>query len=257
MTVAPEFEAYEREDGLLVVPREEFARDRFDYKAGQHVVFAGPTQKGKTRLAKDLLNHTASPELPAFVAVSKPADKASLEIMRDLGFRRIPDYPPTPKIKELMGDKPRGFVLWPDMRDPNTGMANAAASTHKLITHVYANGAKGKKCILVLDDTVIKAKILHLDNDMVMIATMSSAMGIGGWFFVQKPTDAGKISLWSFSQSEHIFIAKDPDKRNRQRYNEIGGFDTTMVERASLLLKPYQFLYLERTHGHICVVDSR
>lgn len=257
MTVAPELEAYEREDGLLVVPREQFARERLDYNAGQHVLFAGPTQRGKTRLAKDLLKYVASPDLPAYVAVSKPADKASLEMVRDLGFRRIPSYPPTPKIKELLGDKPSGFVLWPDMRDPETGMSNAAVATHALIHHTYANGARGKKCILVLDDTVIKAKILNLDRDMVMIATMSSAMGIGGWFFIQKPTDAGKISLWSFSQSEHIFITKDPDKRNRQRYNEIGGFDTAAVDRAIQTLKPYQFLYLERTHGYMCVVDAK
>ena len=90
-----------------------------------------------------------------------------------------------------------------------------------------------------------------------MVLTMSGAMGIGGWFFVQKPTDAGKTSLWSFSQSDHIFIAKDPEKRNRERYNEIGGFDTREVEQACMTLEPYQFLYLERTHGYMCIIDSK
>lgn len=258
MTMAlPESRSYQRADGLSVFPRDEFASERLDYKPGQHAVFAGPTQRGKTSLAKTLLRYTATTSLPAYVAVSKPADKASREMVHELGFRQITSYPPPPRIKELMGDKPSGYVLWPDMRNPDNGMVIAATETRKLIRAVYADGAKGKKCILVLDDTVIKAKVLGLDTDMVMISTMSGAMGVGGWFFVQKPTDAGKIALWSFSQSEHIFITKDPDKRNRMRYNEIGGFDTSEVNRISQSLEPYQFLYLERTHGYMCIVDAK
>jgi hypothetical protein len=253
----PESRSYQRDDGLSVFPRDEFASERLDYKPGQHVVFAGPTQRGKTELAKTILRYTATPALPAYVAVSKPADKASRDIINDLGFRRITSYPPPPKMRELMGEKPSGYVLWPDMRNPDNGMIIAATETRKLIRSVYADGAKGKQCILVLDDTVIKAKVLGLDTDMVMISTMSGAMGVGGWFFVQKPTDAGKIALWAFSQSEHIFITKDPDKRNRERYNEIGGFDTKQVNQVSQTLKPYQFLYLERTHGYMCIVDAK
>jgi hypothetical protein len=85
---------------------------------------------------------------------------------------------------------------------------------------------------------------------------MAGAMGISGWFFVQKPTDAGKTALWSFSQSDHIFIARDPDKRNRERYTEIGGFDSKEVDRVSQTLKTYQFLYLERKHRYMCIVDK-
>jgi len=91
---------------------------------------------------------------------------------------------------------------------------------------------------------------------MVMVLTMSGAMGIGGWFFVQKPTGAGNTALWSFSQSDHVFIARDPDKRNRERYTEIGGFDTKEVERICMTLERYQFLYLEREHRYMCIVDA-
>ena len=130
------------------------------------------------------------------------------------------------------------------------------AVTRALIMGAYSDGTKNKKCILVLDDTVIKSKMLGLDQEMTMVATMAGAMGISGWFFVQKPTDAGKTALWSFSQSDHIFIARDPDKRNRERYTEIGGFDSKEVERVSQTLQTYQFLYLERKHRYMCIVDK-
>lgn len=248
----------QRDDGVWIIRRARFASDHFNYKPGQHVVFAGPTQRGKTQLAFQLLEYTASPVLPAYVAVSKPRDPVTSREGKRLGYRRTSEWPVTPKIKEMFKDgKPSGYLIWADMRDSDTAIPNASALTRKLITDVYANGARGKPCILVLDDTVTKSKVLGLDREMVMIATMSGAMGIGGWYFVQKPTDAGKASLWSFSQSDHIFVFRDPDKRNRIRYTEIGGFDSREVERISLTLDRYQALYLERAHGYMCIVDSR
>jgi hypothetical protein len=251
--------AYQRDDGIWVFPREEFAQERWAYTPGQHVVFAGPTQRaGKTTLAFKLLEYTASPEVPAYVAVSKPMDKVTTQEGARLGYRRIPDYPFPPKFRELLKEgKPNGYLIWPDMRDPSTAMQNAGEVTSRLIDGVYSDGAKKKKCILVLDDTVTKSKVLGLDRQMVMIITMSGAMGVGGWFFVQKPSDAGKAALWSYPNAEHVFISKDPVKKNRVYYNDIGGFDSTAVSEVSMSLKPYQFLYLERSHGYMCIVDSK
>ena len=68
---------FQRDDGVWVFTRPEFSQERWDYRAGQHVVFAGPTQNGKTQLAFCLLEYTATPDLPVFVAVSKPRDPVS------------------------------------------------------------------------------------------------------------------------------------------------------------------------------------
>lgn len=249
---------YQRNDGVWVFCREEYCTERWTYKPGQHVVFAGPTQNGKSKLAFQLLEYTATPEIPVHVAVSKPKDKVTTEEGARLGYRRSPGYPYPPKVKEVLfkDQRPSGFLMWPDMADPETAMVNASRETKKLIHGVYAEGAKGKRCILYLQDTVTKSKILNLDKDMVMVLTMSGAMGIGGWFEVQKPTGAGNTALWSFSQSDHLFIARDPDKRNRERYTEIGGFDTKEVERIVASLKKYQFLYLEREHRYMCIIDA-
>jgi len=259
MTITQDSAAYQRSDGLWVFPRPEFAARRFDYKPGQHVLFAGPTQRaGKTTLAFQLLEYQATPELPAYVAVCKPSDKVTEAEGKRLGFRRTPGWPPPPKIRDLLPDqRPPGYLIWPDMSDPHTALDNAARCTSVLIDDVYSRGARKKRGILVLDDTVTKSKVLMLDRQMIMVLTMSGAMGIGGWFFVQKPSDAGKAALWAYPNSEHLFISKDPVKRSRDYYNDIGGFDGNQVGRASMQLEPYQFLYLERTHGYMCVVDSK
>jgi hypothetical protein len=258
LTAQLESEAYQRGDGTWVIPRRQFCSERWQYKAGQHVVFAGPTQNGKTELAFTLLEYTAAPELPAYVSVSKPKDPVTSKWGEKLGYRRVPDYPIPPKFRELIPDqKPSGYLIWPDMTNPETAALNAQRTTERLINGVYAGGARNKHCILVLDDTVTKSKILGLDRQMIMVLTMSGAMGVGGWFFVQKPTGAGDTALWSFSQSDHLFIARDPDKRNRERYTEIGGFDSREVEKICLTLQRYQFLYLEREHRYMCIVDSK
>jgi hypothetical protein len=243
---------------LVTVPREEFASSRFHYKAGQHVVFAGPTQRaGKTTLAFKLLEYVATPSLPAYVAVCKPKDKVSSSEGERLGFRRVEEWPVSPRVRELWDGKPSGYLVWPKFGDMDTDVERCSVVTAKLLGNIYTNGVKNKHAILMLDDTVVKSKVLGLDREMVTIITMSGAMGIGGWFFVQKPTDAGRTALWAYPNAEHVFISKDPEARNRVRYNEIGGFDSNVVYAAQNQLKPYEFLYLERTHGYMCIVGAK
>jgi hypothetical protein len=85
---------------------------------------------------------------------------------------------------------------------------------------------------------------------------MAGAMGIGAWMFVQKPTGAGQAVLMSYSNSEHIFLTKDKDERNRVRYNEIGGHDSKLIFRILPTLERYQFLYVN-ADGQLCIVDRK
>lgn len=257
-----------REDGLHVIPRQEFARDFFDYQPGEHVTFGGPTQRGKTTLAFALLEYTASSELPAYVAVSKPHDPTTAKEGARLGYRRVNEWPPTKTVPELFGERPAGYLVWPTFGDMDTDVERCATVTRALLVHRYAAGAKGGKRIkpgrknnaqgiLVMDDTMVKARIMGLDREMTTVLAMAGAMGIGQWTFVQKPTDSGRTALWAFGASEHLFVLKDPDQRNRLRYDEIGGFDPKIVSTATMSLKPYEFLYLKRTEGYMCVVAAK
>ena len=245
---------------VLVIPRRVFARDYWRYKPGEHVAFGGPTQRGKTTLAFDLLEYTATPELPAYVSVSKPDDNTSSKRGAQLEFRRVSEWPPPPSFNELvMREKPRGYLVWPEFGDMDKDVVRASNVTRSLLMERYAAGARGKKKakgILVMDDTMIKAKVLGLDREMTTILAMAGAMGIGLWTFVQKPTDSGRTAVWAYSQSEHIFIAKDKDTRSVMRYDEIGGQDPRLIASILPTLGPFQFVYVKATEGYLCIVDA-
>jgi len=241
-----------------VIGREEFASEYFVYKPGEHVVFAGPTQRaGKTTLAFKLLEYTATPECPAYIAVSKPKDPVTERESKRLGYRRVENWPVEPKMGELFNGKPSGYVVWPKFGDMDRDVGRATEITGRLLRDRYAQGVKGRKGILVCDDTVVKSKLLGLDQEMTTHIAMAGAMDVGGWYFVQKPTDSGRAAIWAYGNCEHIFISKDPDARNRERYDQIGGFDAHQVDAISQNLKPFQFLYLKRTGNRMCIVDSK
>src|ERR1700746_67303 len=145
--------------GLTVYPRKTFCQDIFgpEYKGGQHVVFGGPSKYGKTELAFDLLAVVATPELPAYVAVSKPTDKVTKERGKELGFRFVNDWPVPRKLNELWDGRPRGYVIWPHFGNINNDFTNAAAVTARLMGDRYTASARNKKHsagILVMDDTM-------------------------------------------------------------------------------------------------------
>lgn len=248
--------AYQRPDGLWVFPRKEFVNERFTYKAGQHIVFAGPSQNGKTTLAFDLLEVSASPQLPAYVVVSKPEDKVTAKRGKELEYRRVSEWPPRTTMKEVFDGKPSGYLIWPKFGDMNTDVENAARVTRDFLAATYADGARKKKAIMVLDDTYLKSRVLGLDREMTTIHAMAGAMGIGAWTFVQKVTGAGETTLIAYSSAEHMFLFNEPNKAYREKFGEIGGFDPKRIEAIvmSLRKEKYECLYLRRSGRHLCIV---
>jgi hypothetical protein len=256
-----EQESYQRPDGITVISRRPFARDYFDYKPGQHVVFGGPSQHGKTSLAFDLLEYAANSEFPAYFAVSKPQDPVTLKRSNQLGYRIVSDWPPPKKLGEMLGgQKPSGFVVWPPFGDLNTDMERCAVITEKLLMERYANGASKKNTggILVMDDTMVKAKIMGLDKHMVTILAMAGAMKIGEWVFVQKPTDSGRTTLWGYEMAAHVFLTKGGDDKMLARYSEIVGSENGAIAKKVIpTLQPYEFLYVHKEKGFICIVGAK
>lgn len=255
-----ERESWVRSDGMTVIARTSFARDHFDYRKGQHVVFGGGTTHGKTSLAFDCLEYIITPDFQAFLAVSKPSDPVTAERAAQLNLRRVPDWPPEKKLSELLGGKkPNGFLIWPQFGDLNTDMERCAEVTEKLLMERYANGAsrKNKGGILVMDDTMVKAKIMGLDKPMVTILAMAGAMDLGLWIFVQKPTDSGRTTVWGYEQATHLFFTKGGDARMLTRYVEIIGQNGPIAKKVIPSLEPYQFLYVNKLTDDMCIVDAK
>jgi hypothetical protein len=252
--------SYVRDDGITVVSRKSFCQERFQYQPGEHAVFGGPSTRGKTSLAFDLLEYTVNPQFPAYLAVSKPTDPVTARRGEDLNFRRVSDWPAPKKLGELFGgQKPSGFLIWPPFGDLNADMERCARITRTLLMERYSNGASKKSTggILVMDDTMVKAKIMGLDKEMVTILAMAGAMRIGLWIFVQKPTDSGRTTMWGYEMATHIFLTKGGDERMLRRYIEILGDIGPLAKAIIPTLKPYQFLYVHKVEGWMCIVDAK
>jgi hypothetical protein len=252
--------SYQRPDGMTVIARRSFCRDHFAYKGGEHVVFGGPSTHGKTTLAFDLLEYIATPQFPAYLAVSKPSDPVTQQRGKELGFRVVPDWPPPPKLQELMGGtKPAGYIVWPPFGNLNEDMERCALVTYNLLMDRYTAGAsaKNKGGMLVMDDTMVKAKIMGLDKPMVTILAMAGAMKLGLWIFVQKPTDSGRTTTWGYEQATHLFFTKGGDERMLRRYVEILGENGPIAKKVIPTLEHFQFLYVHKVEGWMCIVDAK
>lgn len=253
---------HQRPDGLTVISRRVFPDEYFDYKKGQHAVFGGASQHGKTTMAFDLMASITTSDFPAYLAQSKPRDPVTEKRGRELGFRTVSEWPPPPKLQEIKafgGTKPRGYVVKPAFGDLNTDMERCAEITRQLLMERYAHGSskKNQGGILVMDDTMVKAKIMGLDNEMVTILAMAGAMDIGLWTFVQKPTDSGRTAMWSYEQASHMFLTAGGDARMLKRYSEIIGGENGKVAMAVIpTLKMYEFLYVHKDEGYMCIVGA-
>lgn len=252
-----EQDRYDR-NGVTVVSRPAFVND-FPYKKGEHVVFGGPSTRGKTTLAFDLMGGIVTPNFPAYVAVSKPKDPVTIQQGQRLGFRFVADWPPPVKLQEIFGEKPRGYIVYPPFGDLDKDMQVCADITRRLLMDRYAAGAsnKAKPGILVMDDTMVKAKIMGLDNEMVTILAMAAAMGLGLWIFVQKPTDSGRTTVWGYEQSPHLFFTKGGDDQMMRRYMEIAGDKGKLLKTILPTLQPYEFVYIHKNEGYVCIVGAQ
>jgi hypothetical protein len=139
-------------------------------------------------------------------------------------------------------------------------MERCAQVTSNLLMDRYSAGAdtkRNKGGILVMDDTMVKAKIMGLDKQMVTILAMAGAMKLGLWIFVQKPTDSGRTTVWGYENAIHLFFTKGGDKRMLERYVEIVGDKGPIVKQLIPSLQSYEFLYVNKVEGHICIVGAK
>lgn len=236
-----------------------FARTRFAYRPGHHVAFFGPSQiAGKTTTAFRLLQYVVGEDLPATVLVMKHQDRTVARWTRDLGFREVPSWPPRRKMSDLVtGEKPNGYTLW-----PRQSLTNAEADNERLkaefIKAITAN-RKRTPSITFADEIYGLIAELQLKTLLTAVITRDAGAGHGMWYASQKPSGTQGVSMpgFLFNNAEHMFLSKDGEERNRQRYGEIAcGIDPAVIERETLRLDPFSWLYIRRSGPRWCIVDT-
>lgn len=240
---------------------ETFRTRHFDYRSGHHVAAFGPTQQaGKTTTMFQLLDAVASEELPATVLCMKHRDKTVARFSREMGFRETPSWPPVAKLGEMRafgGSKPRGYTLWPPQTLTNVEADNARleAEFTRAITHNRARVPS----ITFADEIYGLIAELGMRQLLTAVVTRDSGAGHGLWYASQKPSGTQGISIpgFFFNSAEHMFLSKDGEERNRVRYGEIAcGISPAEIERQTLKLDPFSWLYIRRTGPQWAIIDA-
>lgn len=237
---------------LEVIPRTEFVENRFAYSPGEHVLFLAPTQQGKTTLAYDLIAQVATEKLQAVSLVMKPRDKVVRAKAKTLNHQVVRTWPPvwTPWDPTR---KP-GYVMWPKHTgDADGDDANLSVEFRKTMRACYMSK---KNYILFADEIAGLVSELGLKKSCSMLWMRGSSMGTGLWAATQRPVD---IPLYAYSAPTHLFLSFDRDKRNRDRFSEIGGVDPDLVKETVLNLKQFQWLYIRKSTSKLpeamCIID--
>lgn len=236
----------------LRLDRQEFLDHYWRYSPGEHVAAFGPTQRaGKTFLMFQLLRASLRPDVRTTAFCMKPADKTVAAWSDALAFKETPTWPPPPRWP--WQDKPPGYTLWPrHTYDNDVDNPHLRAEFRKGMLDGYKRG----RSILFLDEIFGIVGELGLSEELLMILTRGGGMGCGAWIATQKPSGTQQVSLpgFIFNCPTHMFLAPDNDKRNRRRYSELaGGVDPELIERETLQLQKYEFLYLN-ANGEMAVI---
>jgi hypothetical protein len=233
---------------IAVVPREEFLQTMWDYRAGEHVTFLGPTKSGKTTLGYQLLEHAATEKVPVVVLVMKPRDPVAASWSKQLGYRTVRSWPPF--LSTFQPRKPAGWTLWPKHTfDPKRDNPMLHREFRKCILDCYKRGNR----IIFGDEVYGLVAELGLSQELIAVWSRGRSMGAGLWAATQKPTH---IPLWAYSQAEHLFLHHDPDKRARDRFKEIGGVDPDWISSIVMGLSRHQWLYIRQEDKAMCIVDK-
>lgn len=237
--------------------REEFLTERWNYRPGEHVGFTAPTQNGKTTMMFDLLRHTDTSwcSIPPVVLVGKPADPVVADGIENLGYKEISSWPP--RKKTWFSEQPPGYALWPrhlmDV-EPEVDNAHVARNLIPALMETFRRG----NSITVADESYYLCVELGLAPMLTRHWTQGAGMGSGLWDGTQKPsgTTQGSIPTFRYNSATHTFLGRDPDKRNRDRFAEIGGVDPKMVGETVMNLGKYEWLYIHRDGPTMCIIES-
>lgn len=242
-----------------VIGREEFVKQfGKDYSSGQHVTMLGPTQRGKTTLAMQLLSVCTSKERKAVILAGKPdgRDHTMEEAPDMLNMRRITEWPPVRTYK----DRNRvGYVLRP------LGKADSDVDEDAKLSKEFKSALKSlyssrSPVIAVIDEASLIYEDLKLKKEYEAPLKRGAPV-VAVWSLVQRGRN---ITYHVYNAAEHIFCFYDPDESNRIRYSEFGGVDPKIMRALTAKLKieevksgmsVSQCLYIRRAGPKMSIVD--
>ena len=247
---------------------EEFGKD---YSSGQHATFIGPTQRGKSRLMKEMLGEVISDELKAIVLMGKPPGRErtwNVDAAEALGLHVTSEWPPSSltHLENMRKGRGRpknnnGWLLIPDQGLTDVDADDANLYRHFKAALLHAYGSTKQQYITVVDEAHQVQVDLKLKKN-VDAPLMRGAPDNAVWQSLQR---GAWVSMQTYAAPEHVFIFKDKNRDNQQRYGEIGGVDTAEMVQIVRNLKTHrvpsvgtisQAAYFRRADDEIRIVDT-
>jgi hypothetical protein len=249
---------------VLQLNRDDFLNDYWDYRPGESAVWICPTGGGKSHFMYQALDKALiqNPGLTATSAMPKPADATTYQWAQQLNLQVTDSYPfPTAWPWQ---DKPRGYVFWPKhiKDDEDVNQAHLQKQFKKMLSGEYWRGNN----ITCVDDAYLIACLMHLGIycDKFLTAGRSNKAGMFGTLQQPRGTiQGGSVSSFWYNQPTHMFLGKDGNANNRDRFAEIGcGLDPKVISDIVANLRVYQIgdssvsevLYLDRRGPYLAVI---
>ena len=257
---------YQTEDDrrslVEVVPRDEFVHEfGQDYVPGQHVSFFGPTGRGKSTLCFQLLGVVISPDQPVFSLHGKikGRDPVIGKAAKRFHLREVPYLPSKGR---MVYDRKRhwnGYIIIPLTKPTDP-------ATEKQLLHAAFKDAINRNYQTTRRHTITHINEAHqIQADLKLKEDVEAPLMRGGpdnavWHECQR---GAYLSYHTYNAPEHVFVFADPDKRNRERYSDLGFVDPKEIYELTSNLKTAkardgrtisQCLYIRRSGG-MYVVD--
>jgi len=226
------------QDWPLILPWDQFAlRERRNHEMGQHKLFVGPTQSGKTVLARVLAR-----DARAVVVLGTKKRDSSLDAYVAEGYKRIYHWPPTAnEIKEARTPSNSiRFILWPEFDSLDSlNDDKVSEEFRKMFDSAYLEGY----WTIVCDESLWLASRdgLDLGGTLVKMAYASASNNVSLYLCMQRPSGISRTT-WSNVSDAYIFhMGVDNDLREMA---SLGTYDPKDVRQVIKALTGKYFLKL-------------
>lgn len=208
----------------------------------EHISIIGPTGTGKSALALELLKIRTW----KIVVLTKPADDKLQRALLRQNYMQVAAFPNTPP------EDVKKYLLWP----PASGQMGVEARDKEraiirdCFTKVFEGpkgGLPGRWCFY-LDEAryIADPSFLGLMRDVKQILIQGRSIRISMVLSFQRPS---WVPPEAYDQASYLFLAADNDKRNVQRFREIGGVDGDRVAWTVQNLKKFEWAFIDARPG--------